>query len=184
MEKLESIEIQRDRCEKSRGVLRALTRIHVEIDAPARRVEAGEPEWVLRLRKVCLHVVAITGCDVDVDGVHVIAAELRAAYEQMSVIWKLLPDEYRFSEDGDFWSREARGGLARYNHPTMFSLAMPLSIGGFADAEDPRSFLQLAVWLGRLGIGYALAIGYLARVLGSEADIDARVSAVLADARL
>ena len=37
--------------------------------------------------------VAITKCEVDVDGVHVMTTELRAAYEQMDAVWKCLPDE-------------------------------------------------------------------------------------------
>lgn len=184
MEALESIEIQRERCEECRGTLHALARIHIEVDAPTRQVEAGEPEWVLRLRKVCLRAVAIAGCEVDVDGVHVMTTELRAAYEQMNVIWKLLPDEFRLSEDGDWWSSEAKSGLALYNHPTMSSLAMPLAISGFADTENPRSYLQLAVWLGRFGIGYGLALRHLARVLGAEVDIDFRLEVVLAGKRI
>lgn len=63
----------------------------------------------------------------------------------------------------------------------MISLGLPLADGGFAYAEDPRSYLQLAVWLGRLGCGYGLALAYLARVLGAEADIDSRLQAAQAD---
>ena len=164
-------------------MLRDLARIHVEIDAPTRTVGADDPEWVFRLRKLCLHAVAITNCEVNFDSVHVITTELRAAYEQMDAVWKRLPDQFRFAEDGSWWSNEARDGLAAYNHPTMMSLTLPLADGGFADAEDPKSYLQLAIWLGRLGCGYGLALAYLARVLGTDADIDSRLEAVLADVR-
>ena len=179
METLEPIEVQRSRCRENRDMLRDLTRIHVEIDVPKRRVGADEPDWVFRLRKVCLHAVAITKCEVDDDGVHVMTTELRAAYEQMDAVWKCLPDECRFDEDGSWWANEARGGLADYNHPTMLSLALSLAGGGFADSEAPESYLQLAVWLGRLGCGYGLALGYLARVLSTEGDIDSRLEEVL-----
>ena len=49
---LEPIEVQRDRCNKYRDLLRSLARIHLEIDAPSRRVGADEPDFVFRLRKV------------------------------------------------------------------------------------------------------------------------------------
>ncbi len=181
MEALEPIEVQRNRARKCRDLLRDLTRIHVEIDTPARRVGADEPDCVFRLRKVCLHAVAIGRCEINVDGVHVITTELRAAYEQMDAVWKRLPDEFRFAADGSWWSHEARNGLAAYNHPTMVSLALSLASGGFAEAEDPRSYLQLAVWLGRLGCGYGLALAHLARVLGTKVEVDSRLAAVLGD---
>ena len=184
MEVLEPIEVQRARCEEYRDVLGELARIHIDIDAPKRRISSDEPDWVFRLRKVCLHAVAITKCEVSTDGIHLIATELRAAYEQMSAVWKRVPREFRFTEVGGWWSSEARKGLAAYSHPTMMSLALSLASGGFAEAEDPRSYLQLAVWLGRLGCTYALALAHLARVLGTEGDIDARLNAVMAAIRI
>ena len=89
-------------------------RIHVEIDTPGREVGVDEPEWMLRLRKVYLHAVAVSRCDVDVDGVRAMATDLRAAYEQMAVIWKHLPDRCRFEEDRDWWTTEAGDRLAEY----------------------------------------------------------------------
>ena len=147
------------------------------------RVAPDEPDWVLRLRKVCLHSVAISKCAIDVDGMHAMTTELRAAYDQMDAVWKCLPSEFRFVEDGSWWANEARDRLAAFNHPTPVSLALSLAEGGFSDAEDPQSYLRLAVWLGRLGCGYGLALGYLARVLRTEGDIDSRLNAVLADVR-
>lgn len=186
MKELEPIEVQHRRCMEYRNVLRNLTRIHIEIDAPRRKVEADEPDWVFRLRKVCFHAVAITQCEVSIDGVHVMTTELRAAYEQMDAIWQCLPSDFRFDEDGSRWADEAKDRkdrLAEYNHPTMMSLALSLAWGGFADAEDPESYLRLAVWLGRLGCRYGLALAYLARVLDIEGDIDSRLESVLAEVR-
>ena len=183
MEALEPVEVQRARCEEQRDMLRKLARIHIDIDAPKRRIASDEPDWVFRLRKVCLHAVAIARCEVSADGMHVMAAELRPAYEQMDDIWNRLPDEFRFAADGAWWSSEARKGLATYNHPTMMSLPLPLATGGFADAEDPRSYLQLALWLGRLGCGYGLALAHLARVLDADGGVDSRLSAVMAAIR-
>ena len=112
MEALEPIEVQRGRCRKYRDGIRDLTRIHMEIDAPTRKAGADEPDWIFRLRKMCFHALAIAKCEVNVDGVHVMTTELRAAYEQMDVVWKRLPDEFRFEADGPWWANEAKDGLA------------------------------------------------------------------------
>ena len=181
MEALEPVEVQRARCEEHRDMLRDLARIHIDIDAPKRRVGADEPDWIFRLRKVCLHAVAITKCEVSVDGVHVMTTELRAAYEQMDVVWRCLPDEFRFDEDKNWWAGEAKDRLAAYNHPSMLSLIFPLAEGGFDDSEAPESYLRLTIWLGRLGCGYGLALAYLARVLGAADNIDSRLKSVLSN---
>ena len=183
MEALGPIDTQRQRCQEARDALRKLTRIHVEIDAPGRKAGAHEPDWVFRLRKVCLHAVAVSRCNVDVDGAHAMATELRAAYEQMGAIWKCLPNEFRFEEDGDWWTTEASDRLAEYDHPTPLGLAMSLSEGGFADAEASEAYLRLVIWLGRLGCGYGLALARLARLLGTAGDIDSRLQAALPDMR-
>ena len=179
METLEPIELQRSRCMRCRDGLRDLNRIHMVIDPPTRKIDTDEPEWILRLRKVCLHVVAITRCAVDVDGVHVMTTELRAAYEQMAVVWKCLPNDFRFEEDRSWWNNEAKGRLAEYNHPTAFTLALSFADGGFAEAEDPEGYLRLAIWLGRLVCGYGLALTHLARVLGTESGVDTRLLSVM-----
>jgi len=168
-------------CEEYRDMLRELTRIHVEIDAPQRRARADEPDWILRLRKVCLHAVAICRRGDGVDDAHVMATELRAAFVQMDPIWKCVPSDFRIGGiDPNWWAEEARNGLlAAYDHPTPLSLAFPFAEGGFGDGDHPKSYLQFAVWLGKLGIGYGLALGFLAQVLGTGADIDARLAAVL-----
>ena len=178
MRTLDAVEVQRW-CKEYRDVIRNLALIHVEIDAPTRKVGADEPELVFRLRKVCHHALAIAECTINVDGVHVMTTELRAAYEQMDVVWKCLPDKFRVDEDGKWWTNEAEGRLAAYNHPTMANLAFSLSSGGFGEAEAPESYIRLALWMGRLGCAYALALAYLARVLGTHEDIESRLDAVL-----
>ena len=150
---------------------------------PEAQGRSGRTRLGLPVRKVCFHAVAITKCEVSIDGVHVMTTELRAAYEQMDAIWQCLPSDFRFDEDGSWWTDEAKDRLAEYNHPTMMSLALSLAWGGFADAEDPESYLRLAVWLGRLGCGYGQALAYLARVLDVEGDIDSRLESVLAEVR-
>ena len=171
IETLGPIETQRRRCQDARDALREATRIHVKIDAPERQAGADEPDWVFRLRKVCLHADAICRCELDVDGVHAIATELRAAYAQMAVIWEHLPDGCRFEADRDWWATEASDLLAEYDHPTPLGLMMPLSIGGFGDDQAPDGHLRLACWLGRLACGYGSALDCLAIELGTKVDV-------------
>ena len=172
---LEPVEVQRARCESIRAALRAVAVIHVDIDTPKRTIEADEPDWIFRLRKVCLHALAITKCDVDADGLHAMTTELRAAYEQMDAVRRCLPDAFRLDEHDGWWSAEAGDGLAAYSHPTPVSLALPLSAGGFDDAEAPESYLRLANWLTHL----VWALCHLARVLDTPDGIDDRLLPVI-----
>ena len=177
----EGVDELRARCERCLGQLGELTRIHLTIDAPTRRTGAGEPDWIFRLRKVCLHVMAINGWEICADVEHVMATELRAAYRQMDAVWKRVPEKFRLEKMGRGpWADEARKGLlATYDHPTPQSLMFPAGAGGFGNGEDWRSYAQLAVWLCGLGLGYGLALGYLADVLGAEEDVVSRVTVAL-----
>jgi len=177
----EGVEQQRIRCGDLRDLLREFAKIHVRIDTPDRTVGEDTPDWILRLRKVCLHALAISECDVDVDGVHTMATELRAAYRQMHAVWPCVPAEHRVVDmDCGWWDDEARNGLlARYDHPTPVSLLLPLTDGGFHEAGNAMSYVRLVVWLGRLGLGYGLAIGYLAEVLKAGRDLDSQVTELL-----
>ena len=79
-----------------------------------RRIGAEESDWILQLRKVGLHALAISDWEIDVDTVHVIATELRAAYVQMGAVWKCLPEEFRIETmDGSWWVSEARASRWR-----------------------------------------------------------------------
>ena len=170
----------RAECEQYREALRELAKIHLRVDQPHRRMGVGEPDWIGRLRKICHHVVAIMDWEIEADVEHVMAPELRAAYEQMAFVWQCLPDEWRLAEfDGDWWAKEAKSGmLATYDHPTGLSLTHSAGWGGFG-ARDLRSDIQLAHWLGRLAFGYGLALVYLAQVLKASEDVESRVSTVL-----
>ena len=165
-------------CERCVRLLDELFRVHLEIDAPARKTEEDEPDWILRLRKVGLHVLAMKGWEIGADVEQVMASELRAAYVQMGAVWEHLPEEYRLDTmNVDWWANEARNGvLATYDHPTPQSLLLPAGAGGFGTGEDGRSYAQLAVWLGRLGLGYGLALAFLAQVLGVEGEVVPRVA--------
>ena len=171
----------RARCERCHGLLGELVRIHFAIDAPTRRMQPDEPDWIGRLRKVCLHVMAIGGWEIGADIEHVVATELRAAYEQMDAVWKHVPGTFRLDEMGSGgWADEARNGmLATYDHPTPQSLMLPAGRGGFSNSENSMSYARLALWLCHLGLGYGLALTYLAQVLGTEADVTSRVTTAL-----
>ncbi len=47
----------RVRCERWRDPLAELAPIHLETDAPTRRMQADGPDWIGRLRKMCRHVL-------------------------------------------------------------------------------------------------------------------------------
>lgn len=177
----EGLEQQRIRCGELRDLLREFARIHVQIDTPNRPIGTETPDWVLRLRKVCLHALAISECDIDMDGVHMMATEARAAYWQMHAVWPCVPAEHCVVEmDCGWWADEARNGLlARYDHPTPLSLHFSLKDGGFDEPDNPISYVQLVLWLGRLGFGYGLTLTYLAEVLDAESDLDSEVTELL-----
>ena len=148
---------------------------------PTRRMQADEPDWIGRLRKICLHARAIDGWEIGTGVEHVMATELRAAYVQMDAVWKHLPAMFRLDEmDGGWWAEEASNGmLATYDHPMPLTLMGSVGRGGFRNGEDEMSYAQLAVWLGGLGLGYGLALDYLSQMLGGEGDITSRVTEVL-----
>ena len=171
----------RAKCERCQNVLGELARIHLAIDIPTRRLEADEPDWIGRLRKICLHVRAINGWEISTDVEHVMATEIRAAYEQMDAVWKHVPATFRLDRiDGGWWAQEARNGmLATYDHPTPLSLMVSAGQGGLSNGENSMSYVQLTAWLVGLGLGYGLALVYLAQVLGFEGNVHSRVAAAL-----
>lgn len=177
----QGVQKMRARCERCRSLLGELARIHLSVDAPSRVMRMDEPDWICRLRKICLHVLAIDSWEISAGVEHVIATELRAAYEQMGVVWKNVPGKCKLVEiDGGCWAKEAKNGiLAIYDHPTPQSLILPTDRGGFTTSKNGMSYAQLAVWLGRLGLGYGAAIVYLAQVLGTGEDVESRVATAL-----
>ena len=140
----EGVDELRARCERYLDLMRELSRIHLEIDAPTRRLGADEPDWICRLRKIYLHVWAIDGWEIGADVEHVMATDLRAAYVQMGAVWKRVPGKFRPDEMGDGpWANEARHGmLATYDHPTPQSLRLSAGRGGFGSGEDGRGYAQ------------------------------------------
>lgn len=177
----ESITELRTRCEQFRNLLAELASIHVEVDVPTREMEADERDCIGRLRKICLHVLAINRWEIGVGVEHVMAPELRAAFEQVSTVWKDMPSSLRTDErDVGWWAKEANSGmLATYDHPTPINLMISAGHGGFSTVESGFVYAQLVLWLGSLVLGYGLALIHLAQVLGNEGDVESRVTSVL-----
>lgn len=173
-----SVEEWRGRCIRVLDFLDELRQIHCLIDKPTRIIGSEDPPWIFRLRKIHRHVSAMVGWEICANVEHVMASELRAAYEQMDCVWRQLPDEHRFHGiSGGWWKDEARKGLlATYDHPTPQSLMLSAGEGGFSEGEDRQVYGRLACWLGKLGCGYAAVLAYLAEVLGTECDIIGRLT--------
>lgn len=173
----------RAEAESTLNKLRELIRIHQSIDEPSRSIGEDESDWICRLRKICLHARAIDGWEIDdIDITHVMAPELRAAYVQMDEVWKCIPPEFKRQYgldvmDGDYWGNEKRSGLlAIYDHPTPLNLIIgPTALGAFYSGNPDTNYLQLALWLGLLVLGYGGALTYLADVLGVDGEVISRL---------
>ena len=182
----EGIDELRTQCGLLLDSLNELINIHLEVDDHTRIMDEDEPHWIGRLRKILLHVMAINRWEVGVGVEHVMAPEIRAAFEQMGVVWKYLPTTIRLEEvDGDWWAKEARSGLlATFDHPTPLTLMLSPEHGGFSNSESGMVYARLVLWLGLLVFGYSLALIHLSQVLDSGENIESRVTSILHDSSL
>ena len=157
----------RTQCGLLLDLLTELINIHLEVDDHTRIMEEGEPDWIGRMRKILLHIMAVNRWEIGVGVEHVMAPEIRAAFEQMSIVWKRLPATIRLEEvDGDWWAKEARSGLlATFDHPTPQTLMLSAEHGGLSDSESGIVYAHLFLWLGLLILGYGLALVHLSQVL-------------------
>ena len=64
------------------------------------------------------------------------------------------------------------------DHPTLQSLILTAGSGSFRMEDSEINYIQLALWVGHLGLGYGLARVHLSQVLGGEGDIMSRVTLV------
>lgn len=171
----------RTRCGQFRDLLTEVADIHLEVNTTTRIIEADESDWICRLWKIYLHARAIERWEIGVGVEHVMAPEIRAAYRQMSAVWKCLPPEARLEGVGsDLWSEEARKGmLATYDHPTPFILMTSAGYGGFSVDENWLVYARIILWLGHLLTGYVLAIDHLSKTLDSGVDVESRMTSVM-----
>ncbi len=171
----------RTRCGQFRDMLTKLAHIHLEVDKPTRTMDADDPDWIGRLRKICFHALAIDRWELGVGVEHILAPEIRAASKQMAQVWMSLPPESRLDGvSGDWWDEDARNGLmATYDHPTPSILAFSAEHGGFGVDENVIVYMWLILWIGRLIEGYCIAIDHLSQILGSGVDIESRMTSAL-----
>lgn len=177
------VEEMRTECERRRDMVGELARIHLSIDKPDRSIGPDEPEWICRLRKICLHAKAIETWEIGGDSAHVIAPEVRAAFRQLCAVWESMPQDFKLDEiDSDWWPKRARDGtIAMYDHPTPVGLSLlRLGRGVFPNDEVWASYIQIASWLISFGMGYGLALLYLAEFMGVKEDVNSRLEAAIA----
>ena len=74
--------------------------------------------------------------------------------------------------------------LATYDHPTPFSLVLlrlRAGRGGLhSGGEAWKVYTWLVLWLGFLGLGYGMALAYLAEVLGVRGKVVSRLETAIA----
>ena len=157
----DAVDRLRSGCEQCLSCLKELSRVQLEMDPHDRAIAAADDEMVYRLRKVLLHVKAITGWHLDTEVIHVQAPELRAADEQIGQIWKKVPrdelSEY-LARDGKTVEagrvtmfKAGKEILSSYVHPTPQRLLLGKELGGLGQTDEVRFFANLAhvvVWTG------------------------------------
>ena len=171
----ETIGRLRSGCEQCISCLNELVRVHLEMDPADRLIRADDEEIVYRLRKVLLHVKAITGWQLDTEVMHVLAPELRTAEEQMDLIWKKLPNEdlsEYLSDDGksvvggrDKTFKSGKEILSSYIHPTPQKLILGKEVGGLGGLDEVQSFINLFTLLSGLVFRYGVSLGFMCQLL-------------------
>ena len=139
----EAIDRLRSGCEQCISCLKDLLRVHFEMDPADRAVCTDDEEIVYRLRKVLLHVKAITSWQLDTEVMHVLAPELRTAYEQIESVWKKLPkeelseyladDEKSVVGGRDKLFKSEKAILSSFIHPTPQRLVLGKELGGLGN---------------------------------------------------
>ena len=154
-------------CEQSIRHLNELSALHLAIDPPERTPNKSEAECVLRLRKVCLHVRAITSWDISADVLHVMAPDIRAAREQLYAIVLKFYDGYKdadISKLRRYWAEKEKD-LALFSHPTAMALVQGRDVGGFGKADNIVCLHKLYELLAGLVCDYSIGLYMTAEVL-------------------
>ena len=162
-------------CEQCVACLRDLVGIHFEIDPPTNVIASDGPHCVHGLRKVLIHVNATIGWKLDVNVMHVIAPELRAASEQIDGFWDEACRAMELEDPNGLVGAGTRGARAfakarqelvsAFVHPTPQRLFLPREQGGLAPASDSRYYFTLLGLLFDLAFRYAISIAYLSQLL-------------------
>ena len=171
----QAVDLLHSGCEQCLSCLNELIGIHIEMDPVTRLVRLDDEEIVYRLRKVLLHIKSVVSWQLDTEVMHVLAPELRAAEEQIDMIWKKVPKE-RLKElvpsDG---SSEVgmRGGpfqpgkdiLSSYVHPAPQRLLLAREHGGLGNVDEVRYYIHLFLLLGNVAFRYAVSLDFLSQIL-------------------
>lgn len=181
----DAVDRLRSGCEQCLSCLKELSRVQLEMDPHDRAIAAADDEMVYRLRKVLLHVKAITGWHLDTEVIHVQAPELRAADEQIDQIWKKVPrdelSEY-LARDGKTVEagrvtmfKAGKEILSSYVHPTPQRLWLGNELGGLGRTDEVRCFANLLMLLNGLVFRYGISLDLMSQRLsgGNERSIAA-----------
>ena len=168
----------RSGCEQCISNLKELILVQFEMDPPDRAIRQDDEEIVYRLRKVLVHVKAITSWQLDTEVMHALAPELRTADEQIDMVWKKLPKEQLIdylADDGksvvggrDHLFKSAKENLSSYIHPTPQRLILGKELGGLGRPEEVRYFVNMFTLLVSLVFRYAVTLGFLSQTLGGR----------------
>ena len=185
--KEEAINRLRSECEQCISYMKELTHVQFGMDPPDRMINQDDEEIVYRLRKVLVHITAITSWELDMEVMHVLAPELRAADEQIGLVWKKLPKEQLIdylADDGesvvggrDQLSKPAKENLSSYIHPTPQRLILGKEMGGLRRPDEVRYFVNLFTLLVGLVFRYAVTLGFLSQTL--EGRKEGKIASVL-----
>ena len=172
--KEEAVDRLRSGYEQCISCLQELIRVQFELDPHDRAIGPDDEEIVYRLRKVLVHTKAITSWQLDTDVMHVLAPEIRAANEQIDMVWKKLPKE-ELNEYLSDHGRSVVGGrdqlfkpkkeiLSSVIHPTPLRLLFGKDLGGLRSPDEVRYFTILFVLLGGLVFRYAVSLGFMSQL--------------------
>ncbi len=161
----------RSGCERCIAFLSELSALHLSIDGPNRMAIESEAECVLILRKVYLHIRAITSWAVDSDVLHVMGPDIRAAREQLE---PMVREQLYDGRDKPSLAQRRRyvaekeKQLAHFSHPTPVILIHDRRAGGLGKTDTILYLSTLYELLGGLVVDYGLGLGVAAGVLGSS----------------
>ena len=169
----ETVDLLRTQCERCVECLNDLTVIHLGLDAPSRIIESADEACYYRLRKVLLHIRAITGWEIDIEVLHVIAPEVRCANKQLERVLVSMPESFRVNYFGDEDSpfagkfrkvgKELREIVSGFVHPTPQRLQLPTERGGFFETNKEPSLVFIVWMLVDLASKYAVSVAYLTK---------------------
>ena len=179
----EAVDRLRSGCERCISCLEELIRVQFEMDPHDRVIRPDDEEIVYRLRKVLLHVKAITSWQFGTEVMHVLAPELRTADEQIELIWKKVPREQLteyMADDGksvvggrDKLFKSGKEILSSCIHPTPQRLFYGKELGGLGRPDEVRYFANLFTSLVSLVFRYGVSLAFLSQLLsgGKEGPI-------------